>query len=416
MSTLFQLDLNRSTLTVHASTNKDAQGQVVSTVLQQIPAELVSLNVNVGPGLLDQQPLLSVLQEIKNRCTNIVLFSITMDSISWSDDAAALVLDWAPSILRTIRVVDPVLKCEASKTVRQHSLKVKQGLSATIPLDLFNHTTIASNLSVFDRLAIDPPLDPSRATDVNGLLNFLLHARELQKLSLPFDLDKLRDVLYRVSALPGCNALTFVACGQVDLFHVIPAFISGLEGFHHLVKLCLPSDALLPSVHICLRALQGLRQVKIIVNPSTFPDNLEEPRYNDYAALETLKVVGSFSDLGKALRAFANPETRLKRVDVKCRSTEDIVETFKILKVRCPGLRRLSIIVDAQDFEDCEQLHWAELEPLTGLRNIRVFILQHPRALFLSNVNIQCLRHAWSRADLAHISFNGTSLSAALQA
>ncbi|KAG6910936.1 hypothetical protein DXG01_005990 [Tephrocybe rancida] len=284
-----------------------------------------------------------------------------------------------------MRIADPTRDSEISLTLRMQGNLVNPTWAARLSPDRFSDVTFTMLLWNFNRLTITSPgdqLGPRQTRDtVEALLAFLPNLRDLLRLSLPIDYP----LLHIVSALPLCNNLTLTS-SNIDLFSLsrnIDAVATGLRGFDHLRKLCLPSNALFPSVHHCLGTLQGLEEIKVLVT-SRFPTHLTEPGPPEYPKLQTLKVVGSFRDLEQALRAFTHPEAnQMRRVGVECWSNEvdkgAMANAFNVLIHHCPSLTRLSIHVGLRgDYDACEKLEWADLSPLARLR-LKTFKFQHPK-------------------------------------
>ncbi|KAG6842026.1 hypothetical protein C0991_003552 [Blastosporella zonata] len=176
-------------------------------------------------------------------------------------------------------------------------------------------------------------------------------------LSLPSDLStNIGGVLRVVSALPRSNILT-LAGSNIDIIspsQTIPALVTELQGFNHLKNLCLPFNALVMAIYDCLRHLRELREVEIVVI-AAFPIHIKNPAPGDFPKLRTLKILGSFADLDRALDAFANPETtgkHLRKSVVKCRSAfneRDMANTFDTMLHRSPSIGSLSIVVTGQE-------------------------------------------------------------------
>ncbi|RDB19903.1 hypothetical protein Hypma_012754 [Hypsizygus marmoreus] len=385
-----------------------------SAIASFLSSSLQRISIYLGPDLcaLDDFALSSALQGIASRCPSLKSVSVTSYAETWTPNRASLVQGLIPpSIIQcTIRVVDPEGNSDASRTHRVRHSQVIQTFRASLPLGRIGEPSMAATLcgiqDLNELILLPPDSRASYLQDADKILAALTRelpsSRNLRKLSLPLDMaSDLHPLLYIVSALPRCDDLEFSppSIHTPSLFPIVAALNHGFDGFDHLRRVCLPAEALCDLLGQSLGALQGLQELKIVVMSSPISNDLSSPSVGQFRQLHTLEVIGSFSDLEKAIRAFVRRgENVLKRVyiNAKCLSHRiEMSNAIEAMQRRCPGIRELGIRID--NVHPMERMDWVDLSQLHKLQ-LKDFVIQHPRPLTITDNDVRRLLTAWPRA------------------
>jgi hypothetical protein len=175
------------------------------------------------------------------------------------------------------------------------------------------------------------------------------------------------------------------------------------HNFHLLQKLSLPSGVLCNLLLDCLGDLQGLQEQTIIATSPVPTVMRTHHAHNKFQALQTLIVFGSTAlqpDIKAVLRAFAGSRLSIiKKIKVEAGSLsnrKEMKRTLGIILRYCPNIDELDICINGTT--DAEGNDWVNLSCLARF-NLRVFKIQHPRPIPLTDNDIRCLLETWRSAE-----------------
>ena len=184
------------------------------------------------------------------------------------------------------------------------------------------------------------------------------------------------------------------------------ALVEFLDHLDRLERLSLPGEALCAEIHQRLAQLPSLRELHVDAKTTKISNRFSTANPNDFRALETVQVTGYLLDLAKVVRACSHRSTttiRRIRVETSALSHEkELHDTLKVLLEYCPEVEELEIVING--LNEKEDFRWMALSLLTRFKELRKFVIEHPRPLPLADDFIERLLEGWPRAR--HISLN----------